>query len=188
MAGAEAQPDWCAALYDAEAANLLLYGRALGLSHAEAEDVLQEIFAALLARPTPPATPVNYAVRAFRNRALSHRRSLWRRLTREFEARHWFEPGSVETPGERAAVRCLARLPAEQREVLVLKFWQGLTFEEIGEVQAVSAHTAAGRYRYGLAKLRACLEKITHESVDPAAFPFLEAAAAESDAPRPAVR
>ena len=32
---------WCENLYRAKAADLLLYGRALGLSHSEAEDVLQ---------------------------------------------------------------------------------------------------------------------------------------------------
>ena len=35
-------PAWCERLYRAKAAELILYGRALGLSHAEAEDVVQE--------------------------------------------------------------------------------------------------------------------------------------------------
>ncbi len=39
---------WCEPLYDAKAAELILYGRALGLSHGEAEDVLQETFLALM--------------------------------------------------------------------------------------------------------------------------------------------
>jgi hypothetical protein len=41
---------WCEQLYEDQAAKLILYGRALGLSHAEAEDVLQETFIALLRR------------------------------------------------------------------------------------------------------------------------------------------
>ena len=39
---------WCEKLYRAKASELILYGRALGLSHGEAEDVLQETFIALM--------------------------------------------------------------------------------------------------------------------------------------------
>ncbi len=42
-------------LYDAQAAPLILYGRALGLSHAVAEDVLHETFRALLELGAAPA-------------------------------------------------------------------------------------------------------------------------------------
>src|SRR5271165_5436947 len=48
---------WCEAVYDAKAAELILYGRALGLSHCEAEDVLQETFLVLMEKPLPPARP-----------------------------------------------------------------------------------------------------------------------------------
>jgi hypothetical protein len=48
---------------------------------------------------------------------------------------------------------------AEQREVIVLKIWHEHTFEEIGELLGLSPNTAAGRYRYGLQKLRACLRE-----------------------------
>jgi len=47
--------DWRENLYTKKAAELILYGRALGLSHGEAEDVLQETFLALLQRPEPPS-------------------------------------------------------------------------------------------------------------------------------------
>jgi hypothetical protein len=45
-------------------------------------------------------------------------------------------------------------IPAAQREVIVLKFWHRRTFEEIGELLGISPNTAAGRYRYGMEKLR----------------------------------
>jgi RNA polymerase sigma-70 factor (ECF subfamily) len=51
----------------------------------------------------------------------------------------------------------LQRLPEEQREVLVLKFWGDLTFEEIAAVQEVSLNTAASRHRYALQKLKEIL-------------------------------
>jgi RNA polymerase sigma-70 factor (ECF subfamily) len=159
----DTKPDWRERLYHAKATGLILYGRALGLSHAEAEDVVQETFAALLELESEPENPEHYCIRSFRNRALNHRRSFWRRLTRELESRRWFEPVPEESPVERAAMRCLAGLPAAQREVIVLKLWHDRTFEEIGGLLGVSPHTAAGRYRYGLEKVRACLREQDYE-------------------------
>jgi DNA-directed RNA polymerase specialized sigma24 family protein len=89
---------------------------------------------------------------------LNHRRSLWRRWVRELESHRWFERAPEEPPAERAAMRCLARLPVEQREVIVLKVWHERTFQEIGELLSISPNTVAGRYRYGLQKLKACLK------------------------------
>lgn len=64
----------------------------------------------------------------------------------------------------RAAMRHLAGLPREQREVIVLKIWHRHTFEEIGELLGISPNTASGRYRYGLIRLRAALGGTpTHE-------------------------
>ncbi len=149
---------WCEALYHAKAAELVLYGRALGLGHGEAEDVLHETFLVLMRMPQPPLEPDHYCVRCFRNRALNHRRSLWRRLTRELESRRWFEPSPGESEAERAAMERLAALPPEQREAIVLKIWHRFTFEQIGRLLGISPNTAAGRYRYGLRKIKLQLE------------------------------
>jgi RNA polymerase sigma-70 factor (ECF subfamily) len=154
---------WCEGLYRAKASELILYGRALGLSHAEAEDVLHETFVALMARAEPPELPEHYCVRSFRNRALNYRRGLWRRLARELESKRWFEHTPGESPAEGEAMGALARLPQDQREAIVLKIWHEHTFEEIGELLGVSPNTAAGRYRYGLQKLRASLKGLSYE-------------------------
>ena len=159
----EQTPAWCERLYQAKAAGLILYGRALGLSHGEAEDVLQETFVALLRLVERPEEPERYCVRSFRNAALNYRRSLWRRLTRELESGRWFERATDESASERAAMRCLAELPPAQREVIVLKIWNRCTFAAIGELLEISPNTAAGRYRYGLEKLRACLRGENYE-------------------------
>ena len=176
---------WCEALYDAKAAELILYGRALGLGHGEAEDVLQEMFIALMRMESPPDEPENYCVRSFRNRALNHRRSLWRRLTREWESLRWFEKSVDESPQERAAMRCLAELPVEQREVIVLKLWHGRTFEEIGGLLEISPNTVAGRWRYGLQKIKSKLEGLNYETSELAgsADAFVDAAPALGLAP-----
>ncbi len=102
-------------------------------------------------------------MRSFRNQALNYRRSLWRRLSREWESVRWFEKQEDETPAEREAMRCLAGLPQEQRETIVLKLWHKYTFEEIGGLMDISANTAAGRYRYGLQKIKLKLEGLNYE-------------------------
>jgi len=157
---------WCERLYDSKAVGLLLYGRALGLSHGEAEDVLQDTFVALLKRADPPEQAEHYCVRSFRNRALNYRRSLWRRLTRELESQRWFERQPDESPREREAMRRLGELPVEQREVIVLKLWHLYTFEEIGGLLELSPNTVAGRYRYGLQKLRVGLKENAYERME----------------------
>jgi RNA polymerase sigma-70 factor (ECF subfamily) len=160
------QMAWCEALYQQKAAELLLYGRALGLSHGEAEDVLQETFLALLRRKDAPSKASHYCVRSYRNHALNYRRSLWRRLTRELESRRWFEVSAQQTRAEAEAMRRLATLPGEQREVVVLKIWHGHTFEEIGELTGISPNTAAGRYRYAMEKLKRSLKDSEYEATE----------------------
>jgi RNA polymerase sigma-70 factor (ECF subfamily) len=177
---------WSQGLYETKAAGLILYGRALGLSHAEAEDVLQDTFVVLMQQRQRPERVEHYCVRSFRNRALNYRRSLWRRITRELESNRWFEAAEEESPGERAAIRCLEELPLEQREVIVLKIWHSRTFEEIGELLDISPNTAAGRYRYGLQKMKFRLEtqEYERERDEHAGKPiaFLEAAPAFPEA------
>jgi len=177
VSGTDSQ-HWCGRLFDEQAAQLILYGRALGLGHGEAEDVLQETFLALLQLAGPPAKAAHYCVRSFRNRALNHRRTLWRRLTREWESLRWFEKDADETPAERAAMHCLAELPVEQREAIVLKVWHGCTFEEIGGLLEISPNTAAGRYRYGLQKLKSKLEGVAYERDERDTIAFLASAPA----------
>ena len=149
--------DWQQRLYEAKASELILYGRALGLGHSEAEDVLQETFMALLKMDHEPDNPIHYAVRGFRNKALNYKRGFLRRITRELESKRWFERDAEESPQERAAMQCLHNLPPDQREVIVLKIWHEHTFEEIGELLQLSPNTVAGRYRYGMEKMRKCL-------------------------------
>jgi len=107
---------------------------------------------------SPPDDVVHYCLRSYRNRALNYRRSLWRRMLREMECRSWFEPASGESPLEKQAMKRLEQLPAEQKEVIVLKIWNQLTFDQIGSVAGCSPNTVAGRYRYGLEKIRKCLD------------------------------
>jgi RNA polymerase sigma-70 factor, ECF subfamily len=169
---------WCESLYEERAAQIILYGRSLGLTHSEAEDVLQETFVALMKQAGVPEKPLHYCLRSFRNRALNYRRGFFRRIAREIESSRWFERESDESVEERAAMRCLERLPRDQREVILLKIWHEYTFEEIGELLDISPNTAAGRYRYGLQKIKSCLETKSYERTEPTgnALTLLDAA------------
>ena len=60
----------------------------------------------------------------------------------------------IEDDSQRALVAALDRLPEEQREVLVMKIWNELTFAEIASALNISQNTAASRYRYALAALK----------------------------------
>jgi RNA polymerase sigma-70 factor (ECF subfamily) len=158
--------DWRERLYDAKAAELLLYGRALGLGESESEDVLQETFIALLKLQKVPDNPEHYCVRAFRNRALNFKRGLWRRVARELESVRWFEPAEAKNDLEDTAQRALSRLPLEQREVIVLKIWHEMTYDEIASALDLSPNTVAGRYRYGMQKLKGILKGADYERLD----------------------
>lgn len=48
----------------------------------------------------------------------------------------------------------LVLLPAEQREVVMMRYWEDLSFKEIAERTGVSINTALGRMRYALINLR----------------------------------
>ncbi len=54
----------------------------------------------------------------------------------------------------------LARLPYEQREVIVLHLHHDMRFREIAGALSVSINTIQSRYRYGLDKLRSILNSM----------------------------
>jgi RNA polymerase sigma-70 factor, ECF subfamily len=70
-------------------------------------------------------------------------------------------PDSQVSEGQLQAAfeRALNRLPAEQRNVFVLREETGMSLEEIGRVTGVTMETAKSRLRYALAKLRDTLRQ-----------------------------
>lgn len=63
--------------------------------------------------------------------------------------------------------QCLLELPEEQREVVIMKEYEGLKFREIAETLNISENTAKSRMYYGLEALKKILEKksITKETI-----------------------
>jgi RNA polymerase sigma-70 factor (ECF subfamily) len=133
---------------------LLAYARSLVGEAGTAEDVLQQVFAGLLARGTLPAEPRPYLFRCVRNACLNHRRA----ARREDGA---LPPLLAAAPGreeERADLeRALVALPEAQRQVVLLRVWGQLTFQEIADLGEVPLSTVASRWRYALDHLRARL-------------------------------
>ncbi|WP_339835635.1 sigma-70 family RNA polymerase sigma factor [uncultured Flavobacterium sp.] len=55
--------------------------------------------------------------------------------------------------------RLIEELPNDQKEVLVMRMYEDLSFKEISEQTGVSINTALGRMRYALMNLRKLIEK-----------------------------
>jgi RNA polymerase sigma-70 factor (ECF subfamily) len=55
--------------------------------------------------------------------------------------------------------RIIEELPEDQKEVLVMRMYQDMSFKEISELTGVSINTALGRMRYALMNLRKIIEK-----------------------------
>ena len=141
-------------LYDQHGAALVAYARGFVPDAAAAEDVVHHVFLRLLtAELTKPDAPVAYVYRAVRNAALNARRSGLK--LKEFDPQSSiFQRSGGNQEAALALEKALAELPEEQREVVVMRMWSGLTLEEIGAAVDVPLNTVASRYRYALEKLR----------------------------------
>jgi RNA polymerase sigma-70 factor (ECF subfamily) len=135
-------------------------------SAQDAEDVLQEAFCRLSRyswRWGLVRDPRAYVFRVLRNES---NRFLKRRInSRAGEATSLDKtgrPGFILDPGDQGAAAAiaqgLAHLPAEQKEVILLKVTQDFTFKEIAAICGLSINTVASRYRYGIERLRSRLE------------------------------
>lgn len=53
----------------------------------------------------------------------------------------------------------ISNLPDDQREVVILRHYAGLSFKEIADITEVSINTALGRMRYALINMRKIMEE-----------------------------
>lgn len=60
---------------------------------------------------------------------------------------------------EKDLQKIIKQLPEDQKEVLTMRIYQDLSFNEIAELTGVSINTALGRMRYALMNLRKVIEK-----------------------------
>jgi RNA polymerase sigma-70 factor (ECF subfamily) len=140
-------------LYDQHGPALVAYARGF-VPDAAAEDAVHQVFLRLLSvEISMPEAPVAYVYRAVRNAALNARRS-GSRLTELDPQSSVFRHRDGDQEAALALEKALAELPEEQREVVVMRTWSGLTLEEIAAAVGAPLNTIASRYRYALEKLR----------------------------------
>jgi len=69
------------------------------------------------------------------------------------------EDEMVSAQTERDVRALIELLPSEQREVVMMRYFSGLSFKEIAEQTDVSINTALGRMRYALINLRRMIKE-----------------------------
>ena len=163
LAGDPAALEWIWNQY-AEAMFVVLLG--ILFSRQDAEDALQEVFLRIARKYRAVASARNlkgYLLRMARNAAIDQINRIRRTRMRDLAAQaDWLVPETPRPNDPEQAARltgCLQEVPEEQRTILLLKVYQDLTFQEIAHQLDISANTAASRFRYGMAKLRALLGK-----------------------------
>jgi RNA polymerase sigma-70 factor (ECF subfamily) len=165
-------------LFDRYAAKLLALAQRILDSPAEAEEVLQEAFLQAWHRAAgydPARASVGtWLVLITRSRAIDRLRS--RRIAeRSADAARHEDPVAHESPRavrlvldeerRRRVETALAALPGEQREVLDLAYYQGLTQSEIAVATGTPLGTVKTRTLLAMKKLREALHDEIHELI-----------------------
>ncbi len=159
-------------LYDDHAQALFAFLLNLTRDEADTRDVLQDIFVKLARQPDLLDSARDeraFLLRLAHNAAIDLMR---RRGTRDKHHEQFgveqisaFAPTNDpdETSFRAELSAALGELPADQRAVVHLKLWEGLTFEQIAAALEIPLNTAASRFRYGLDKLRERLRPLYDE-------------------------
>jgi len=124
---------------------------------AGAADAVQQVFVARLGNPgTAIDDDERYLRRAVRNACYTALRQRRPNVLSASDA-PLLEAVAAgrDRPDERIAIeQAMRALPAEQREVVHLKVFEGWTFQEIADFGGESINTVASRYRYAMDKMR----------------------------------
>ena len=140
------------------APGLVLFARQFVRQLPDAEDIVQDAFVrfwrkehSIENRGLLYATVRSVALDLLRRDARRARREANASLEMEQTTAPHFD---FDDNSQRELAAAVDRLPIEQREVLVMKIWNELTFAEIGQALGISQNTAASRYRYALTALK----------------------------------
>lgn len=159
-------------LYEQHAQALFAFLLNFTRDEQDTRDLLQDIFVRLARNPellSGTSSPRGFLLRMAHNAAVDLIR---RRGTRDkYHESYQLEeisPFAATSDPDEATFRTelaagLGQLPPEQRAVVHLKLWEGLTFAEIAAALDIPSDTAASRYRYGIDKLRSLLRPLYDE-------------------------
>lgn len=170
-------------VYEAHAVSLLRYGRRFAQLPA-VEDALHDLFVRLWERHDrldPTAKPLPYLLVSLRNALLRDSKRAARHAGLD-DAPADEGAASVEdlivgaeTDAARvtALQRAIARLSPREREIVQLRFGEGVDYEDITEVMGISYGSARNTLTRALGKLRDCLAIVALAMVTNAALASL---------------
>jgi RNA polymerase sigma-70 factor (ECF subfamily) len=164
------------ALYKEHRQALFTLALAITRNEYRAEDAVHEAFVRMFRRDGGTMNdPAAYVFSSVRNAAIDQVRRDGRRKDKQGSIFDVGESDGIEPrddrgatgPAEtvldrerqRAVAEALERLSEPQREVIVMKVYGRLTFEQIGEALGERLSTVASRYRRGLGRLEDYLRK-----------------------------
>ena len=140
------------------------------LDRDEVADVQQEVWLAVLRRIGRLRSPGAFVVWLYqiaRNEAIDRRRAAWPRAVPLDDEHALDDPGTGGggnadpsfSPEDAAAIHAkLSQLSPEHREVLLLRFMEDLSYEQIADVTGCTVGTVRSRLHYGKSALRKLLE------------------------------
>lgn len=147
-------------LYDRWSADCYTYLIHLCGNAPDADDVLQKVFLGILRRPEPFMDARNfrhYLFRVLRNEAKKRERTA---VPLEAGSRSLVaEPDPEATEYGASLDLAMARLPGDQREVIVLHLHHDMKFREIAGLTGENINTIQYRYQSGLRKLQEMLRE-----------------------------
>ncbi|HEY1717007.1 MAG TPA: sigma-70 family RNA polymerase sigma factor [Verrucomicrobiae bacterium] len=158
--------------YDAHAQPLFAFLLNFTRDDADTRDLLQEIFVKLAREPEllhGVREERAFLIRLAHNAAIDliRRRGTRERTKENFAAETISVFAPANDPDEKIfreeLAFALGELPEEQRAIVHLKLWEGLTFDSIAAALDIPPNTAASRYRYALDKLRGRLRPLYEE-------------------------
>lgn len=159
-----------AALFESEESGLLRFAISLVRQRAVAEELVQETFLRLHRAAGEVTQPRAWLYRSLRNLALNHLRA--RRPEAELPPESLAAEGGL--PAERlehdeavGLMRMLiAELPAEDRELVRLKYHEDLKYDEISRRTGLSAGNVGYRLHHALKALAAGLRRLGVEGTE----------------------
>lgn len=167
-AATSATPDSLEALYEAKESALLLYARRLVNSEETAQDIVQEAFMRLHAEFDQVRQPVPWLYRTVHNLGINQVRARRKIVPLTADGQEEDEtPDPQPLPDEQIerleaigqTRLCLETLDARQRELVRLKFEEGLSYKQISERTRLSISNVGYLLHHALKDLAVSLKK-----------------------------
>jgi len=133
---------------------------------ADAEDLIQDVLLAFVLKRPSIVSPSAWLAEALRVRCREYLRTQVRRRTQELHEATYAAPDSAfEDRSNRHldVTRSLAKLPPRSREVLRLRFWEGMTQKEIAQTSGYALTSLDKTGQRALAVVRRRL-RTTHSA------------------------